>query len=103
MDHKIFYCPNGHAHHYQALSDVEIAVNERNAAQATANEARHAMLVAQKERDELAEAKRKLEDRIFAGVCPCCNRTFSNLHRHMEAKHPDRAVGAGKNRKGIAA
>jgi hypothetical protein len=21
-------------------------------------------------------------------VCPCCNRTFSNLQRHMAHKHP---------------
>jgi hypothetical protein len=22
------------------------------------------------------------------GVCPCCNRTFQQLARHMKAKHP---------------
>jgi predicted trehalose synthase len=27
--------------------------------------------------------------RIKAGVCPCCNRTFSNLASHMKTKHPD--------------
>lgn len=21
--------------------------------------------------------------------CPCCNRTFQNLQRHMTSKHPD--------------
>ena len=41
--------------------------------------------------DERA-AKRKLEKklrRVKAGVCPCCNRTFQNLARHMANKHPD--------------
>jgi hypothetical protein len=27
--------------------------------------------------------------RVAAGVCPCCNRTFQDLSRHMENKHPD--------------
>ena len=27
-----------------------------------------------------------------AGTCPCCNRTFTNLARHMASKHKD--VGA---------
>ena len=24
-----------------------------------------------------------------AGVCPCCNRSFSNLRRHIQAKHKE--------------
>lgn len=31
----------------------------------------------------------KLRKRAAAGVCPCCNRQFQNLRRHMETKHPD--------------
>jgi DNA repair exonuclease SbcCD ATPase subunit len=31
----------------------------------------------------------KLKNRASAGVCPCCNRTFSQLKRHMDQKHPD--------------
>jgi hypothetical protein len=30
----------------------------------------------------------KLRKRASGGVCPCCNRTFSALARHMKAKHP---------------
>ena len=37
-------------------------------------------------------AKRRIEKRIHAGVCPCCNRSFPNLQRHMAAKHPDGKV-----------
>ena len=33
----------------------------------------------------------RLKNRIGHGVCPCCNRTFRNLQRHMESKHPDLA------------
>ena len=30
----------------------------------------------------------KIKNRVSKGVCPCCNRTFQNLHRHMENQHP---------------
>lgn len=30
----------------------------------------------------------KLRKRAMAGVCPCCSRSFQNLKRHMENKHP---------------
>lgn len=31
----------------------------------------------------------KLKRRVSNGVCPCCNRSFADLHRHMTEKHPD--------------
>ena len=31
----------------------------------------------------------KTKKRVAAGVCPCCNRSFENLRRHMDTKHPD--------------
>lgn len=34
-------------------------------------------------------ANRKLKQRIGAGVCPCCHRTFKQLARHMAGQHPD--------------
>ncbi len=34
-------------------------------------------------------AKTKLKKRIAAGVCPCCQRSFQNLARHMAGQHPD--------------
>jgi hypothetical protein len=27
--------------------------------------------------------------RVQAGVCPCCNRSFKNLARHMAGQHPE--------------
>ena len=33
----------------------------------------------------------RTKNRISKGVCPCCNRQFANLHRHMEKKHPEYA------------
>ena len=34
-------------------------------------------------------AKTRIKNRIAHGVCPCCQRTFENLARHMANKHPD--------------
>ena len=31
----------------------------------------------------------KVKKRVSNGVCPCCNRTFQDLQRHMANKHPD--------------
>lgn len=30
----------------------------------------------------------RITKRAKAGVCPCCNRSFENLRRHMDTKHP---------------
>lgn len=30
----------------------------------------------------------KIKNRVGHGVCPCCNRTFENLARHMTSQHP---------------
>lgn len=30
----------------------------------------------------------RIKNRVSKGVCPCCNRTFLNLQRHMATKHP---------------
>lgn len=34
-------------------------------------------------------AKTKLKKRIANGVCPCCNRSFVNVKRHMDSQHPE--------------
>ncbi len=38
-------------------------------------------------------AKTRIKNRVANGVCPCCNRSFVNLARHMHNQHP--AFGAG--------
>lgn len=38
----------------------------------------------------------KIKNRVGHGVCPCCNRTFSDLARHMATKHADYAQQAAE-------
>jgi hypothetical protein len=30
----------------------------------------------------------RIKRRVASGVCPCCNRSFKNLKRHMSSQHP---------------
>jgi hypothetical protein len=38
----------------------------------------------------------RIKNRVGRGVCPCCNRTFNDLARHMAGKHPDFAAEAAE-------
>jgi hypothetical protein len=88
-DGKSFYCTNGHQQCYIESETKRL----RRQLEATQNELRGAkcdVIRAKNERDEEAKAKdkalRKLK-RVTRGVCPECNRTFTDLARHMECKH----------------
>lgn len=81
-------CPNGHSlGWHETESDRlkrKLAEAERQRDDARAEAARKdRLLTAQK-----AQAT-KFKNRVANGVCPCCNRTFVKLGRHMATKHPD--------------
>ncbi len=90
-----FYCPNGHKIWYIGKSDADVQ-RERAENLATQLKAADDRVRAQREARERAErlaaAARgqvtKIKNRVGRGVCPCCNRSFDNLHRHMTSKHP---------------
>lgn len=85
-DGRGFWCPNGHS-----LSYLDEASDRTKLKQAEARE-RHLQ-------DQLEAAEREAENqrrtiirersRFANGVCPCCNRSFSNVRRHMSTQHPD--------------
>lgn len=33
----------------------------------------------------------RTKNRVGKGVCPCCNRHFANVERHMASQHPEYA------------
>lgn len=80
-DGSTWYCPAGHPRVYRE-SDVAAAKRlleeERLARQAVEDQ------LAASQREAKRQAKR-----VANGVCPCCNRSFVQLARHMKAKHPD--------------
>lgn len=95
----VWYCPNGHQLGYNGQSeDEKIAEQlnqqlrlerERTARLAAQNDQARAEARAQKGRATRFKNDRDRErGRVAAGVCPCCNRTFQDLARHMAGQHP---------------
>jgi len=90
-----FYCPAGHG---QAYCETEVQklkkqleAKERSLKWRDEQIERQNKTIKRKENEVRAQkaAKTKLKKRIGNGVCPCCQRTFENLQRHMQSKHPD--------------
>lgn len=87
-DGRDFWCTNGHKQSY-CETEADRLRRERD---------RLKQQIASKE-DEIEFQQRraaafqgqvtKIKNRIGAGVCPCCNRSFQNLKRHMANKHPE--------------
>lgn len=86
-----FFCPNGHA---RVFREPDVKRLERELAQ---ERQQHDQCRADRDHAEnrartlkgVVTKKRKQLDRVSKGVCPCCNRSFENLHRHMQTKHPE--------------
>lgn len=87
-----FYCPAGHPQCFASgQSENEKLRLERDRLK------QHEAYLEDQLREERESSKRalavergrltKLKNRLNAGVCPCCNRTFQNLQRHMATKH----------------
>ncbi len=89
----VWFCPNGHELGYNGKSQAE---QERDQAQSSLQRAQER---AAAERDLRVHTERQLRaqkaattrarKRHVAGVCPACNRTFSQLVEHMKTQHPD--------------
>jgi hypothetical protein len=101
-DKKSFYCPNGHTQWFGGETDADRAQRlagqldqerTRNQQLRDEAEARRRQLDYQKRaRKAVSTRLRGLKQRVGNGVCPCCNRTFSQLARHMAAEHPTYAA-----------
>lgn len=94
-DHQSFYCPNGHSLSYAGKSEAERLkedLKRRDSALAWERDRRQG----EQRRADHAERRlsatkgvvTKMRKRVGAGVCPCCNRHFTALERHMATKHP---------------
>lgn len=103
-DNTTFYCPNGHGAAFSVgETDEDKMRRERDrAVQKLAekdDELRRAWATANQQSEFRKEAERKaaaargqvakIKKRASAGICPCCNRHFTQLERHMGSKHPD--------------
>lgn len=86
---RVIYCPLGHS--YTIAGEGEAERLRRRLEQEEARRARTAAARDQAEASAWAYkgVATKARKRAAAALCPCCNRSFVQLRRHMEAKHPD--------------
>lgn len=90
------YCSNGHSLGWGSggASNSEWAKMRRRAERAEQEKARLSDEAdrLQTELQKAGRRERRLKKRASAGTCPCCNRTFSNMARHMKHQHPEFAA-----------
>lgn len=91
-DHKNFYCPNGHSQHFIGETEAERLQKQLDRERNRVDFYKRESESQKRSRAAMKGQLTKTKNRIAKGVCPCCNRQFSDLHRHMESKHPDYAV-----------
>lgn len=91
-----FYCPAGHALHYLGKTEAEKAREEAERQRQLkesyirlANDRTEQRDYARRQAAAARGVVTRVKRRIGKGVCPCCNRTFQDLARHMTGQHPD--------------
>ncbi len=87
-----FYCPNGHIQHYTGPTEADKLKKEIEEEKIRY---KNSLEIYQNKWLDALNDKKKVEKdliRLKKGVCPCCNRTFLNLHNHMKKQHPDYAT-----------
>lgn len=99
QSHANFHCYWGHPQHFtedQGISGRLAAVErerdrlKQNTAylQDSLRDAKDRAERNQRSANAYKGVATKLKKRAVAGVCPCCNRHFRELERHMASKHP---------------
>lgn len=92
-----WYCPAGHKQHFSSgETEVDRLRRERNQLkqrgamqQDIINEIAGERDAAQRSAAGYKGVATRMKNRAKAGVCPCCNRTFQNLARHMKSQHTE--------------
>jgi hypothetical protein len=104
-----FCCPSGHSMTFggnendrlkKKLADEETrraqaeaaTLAERERANRNWRDGREAVQATERKLSAQKGVTTRLKNRISKGVCPCCNRTFANLARHMAGQHPEFAT-----------
>lgn len=84
-----WYCPNGHCRHFCESEVVKLRA-QLDAKQRELTASKCETMRERQLREFAEKQKARMSKRVQNGVCPCCNRTFQNLARHMATKHPEK-------------
>lgn len=86
---KSIYCPLGHTFVYNTNTEVDrlkqSLANERDRTSFWREEADRSKKAAAAAKGQTT----KIKNRIKKGVCPFCNRHFTNVQQHMETQHAE--------------
>lgn len=87
------YCPLGHVFVFSETLDQKLKKKERELAEERRRVEATRDLLHQEERSHTATRGHltRAKKRAHGGACQYCNRTFSDLTRHMQSKHPEHA------------
>jgi hypothetical protein len=83
------YCPRGHIWTFAGKGEADIERDLRERAETQNQHLRDQLEASERSKAALRGQMTKMKNRVGKGVCPCCNRTFTDLQRHMKSKHPD--------------
>jgi hypothetical protein len=87
------YCKTGWGYRE---SEADRLRKEVTAAKTEALRQQHLRESVERERTQILLEKKRIEKRAKAALCPCCNRSFISLARHIQSKHPELAKPANK-------
>lgn len=95
--HGYFYCTVcGQCQVWYEKSDLEkltaqlvTAKDQRDTARRMTNNEREKVRYRTRQLAAQKGVTTRIKNRIANGVCPCCQRTFKNLARHMKGQHPN--------------
>ena len=93
-DGNWWHCPNGHRWQFSEsiesqLKKEKLALEERLNAEKEWSRRMENDLGDERKKHAVTKGQlTKTRNRVQAGVCPDCNRHFSNVERHMQTKHP---------------
>lgn len=100
---QTFYCPHGHKRYYPLGPTEEDKLRQERDRLTQQLAQKDDAIAAERRRGDSLRDQRdyeqrrvaaakgqvtRLKNRAAAGVCPCCNRSFQNLQRHMAHQHP---------------
>lgn len=96
-DSKVFWCPGcGESRHYPkdgTAADKLRRERDRLKQQLAEKDDRIAIIdrlwsAAETRASKAEKQVKRVEKRAHAGLCPCCNRSFAELAKHIATKHP---------------
>jgi len=86
-DHNWWWCP-GCGSHRHFTGETKLA-KELRETKNELNQTQRRLSAVKAEAKTVSGKYQRMKKRVINGVCPCCNRSFENLARHMATKHAE--------------